>query len=126
MFCVTKHQLMVGLKILIIAGLIMVNMAIFNGSIRFPSDLMAANGVEDVSEEPTATVIPTATVPNYVEDVIQERFEKRSDNVRRVCSAPSSRAASVTKPKVNFRDCFTVQGIECLNECANRKISIRS
>ena len=93
---------MAALKILALAGLIVVNMAIFNGNIRFPSDLMAGNTVEASTEEPTATVIPTATAANHVEHVIQLRFEKRSDNVRRICEVPESKAAAVTKPQELF------------------------
>ena len=93
---------MAALKILTLAGLIVVNMAIFNGNIRFPSDLMAGNTVEASTEEPTATVIPTATAANHVEHVIQLRFEKRSDNVRRICEVPESKAVAVTKPQELF------------------------
>lgn len=94
----TQYYVMAGVKVTVIATLIVVNMAIYNGNIRFPSNTVVNNVVEGGFEEPTATVIPTATAANHVEHVIQQRFDKRSQSVRRVCEAKGSRAAGVTKP----------------------------
>ena len=102
MSCITRHHIMTTLKILLIAALIVVNMAIFNGNLKLNSNSMVANREASATEEPTATVIPTATAANHVEHVIQQRFEKRSDNVRKICDARGSKAASVTKPQELF------------------------